>query len=303
MKIILLSLLLSQMHAHAAYPLEEDKLLRMQLKDGDEKGNGGDMCESRIKNIKRDISEWIEDGNAIDLHLPAGVNLNQYNTGMAKAMAETRVFCSNKSVFVQGVEKTCKNFQDANYYPRIVCNFERFMNSTDEDQYLNIHHEYANIAMLEKNDGTSSNYYISNQITGSLHPVVANKLMIGSQYPAMDNRIETIKVNEQANADLGFQEYKSLLNRAARTLAPVQMTESFDSGAARSITFAHFSQRRTDCDPRFLEVQAKSGETIEGRVSKTLSGARITDSQLVDMEIISIKPDGHIGSVRVFYCP
>src|SRR5207253_11459999 len=78
------------------------------------------------------------------------------------------VSCVDEQIFVGSAEKTCKNFAAADGSLNIQCNANRFMATSNSDQYILVHHEYAGLAGFEVNTGESSNYQISNQITRGL---------------------------------------------------------------------------------------------------------------------------------------
>ncbi|MFL5813526.1 MAG: hypothetical protein ACJ763_08105 [Bdellovibrionia bacterium] len=160
-------------------------------------GNGGDICEDRIKTIRDDIASWIDKGGPAKLSLPSNISLERYNAGMLTEIARAKVSCTNDKVTVESVEKTCKNIIDPKLGSQIVCNRNQLMNDTsDSDQYVLIHHEYAGLAGLEKSDGGDSIYPISNQISGYLENEVVKKLVVSQQElvdcVAMDSSTEPV---------------------------------------------------------------------------------------------------------------
>ena len=140
-----------------------------------EKGNGGDICEDRFISVRDDIRSWIAAGGAAGLTLPGNIQLAQYESRMTTEISESRVSCTDQRVVVEGAEKTCKYYFTQNNTPHIVCNAARFMATSDSDQYVLVHHEYAGLAGFEVNDGPSSQYSISNQITEYLQDEVVKK--------------------------------------------------------------------------------------------------------------------------------
>jgi hypothetical protein len=147
--------------------------------EGHGPGNGGDTCEKRIKEIRDDIAQWIENGGPVELQLPANVSESQYSAKMSKQLARAIVSCQDGPIHIGSVEKTCKNFTDSGGRSQIVCNISRFMRETSEsDQYVLTHHEYAGLAGLESNENESSNYSISSQLNGYLETVEVKRLAL-----------------------------------------------------------------------------------------------------------------------------
>ncbi|MFL5815759.1 MAG: hypothetical protein ACJ763_19480 [Bdellovibrionia bacterium] len=144
----------------------------------DKGGNGGDICENRIKLIREDIDSWIQKGGSSGLRLPAETNLSQYNAKMRDQASKATVSCTDQDIAVGNSQKTCKNFLDDAGSPRIVCNFKRFMATPEASQYVLVHHEYAGLAGFEVNNGEESRYEISNQLTKYLQNQVVKKLAV-----------------------------------------------------------------------------------------------------------------------------
>jgi ankyrin repeat protein len=136
-----------------------------QLIDGQDRGNGGDLCEMRFNEIRNDFQNWILNGGSGSLQLPYGITLIQYDSTMLEQMSKAIVSCTQKVLSVGVAEKTCLNFTDDQGRPRILCNFDRFMKTTDSQQYVLVHHEYAGLARFEVNNGEKSDYSISAQIS------------------------------------------------------------------------------------------------------------------------------------------
>lgn len=145
-------------------------------------GNGGDVCESRIQTIRNDISAWITKNGSAALKLPKGLPLAQFNTSMMNAFTKTSVACVDENLFVGAAEKTCKNMITQFGKSLIQCNYARFMATTETEQYMLIHHEYAGVAGFEVNSGEESDYAISRQITGYLQDQVVKRLVVRSTY-------------------------------------------------------------------------------------------------------------------------
>ncbi len=145
---------------------------------GREGGNGGDICERRIKEIRDDISSWLSKGGANGLALPPQTTPASYVVAMQNAISDTEVSCVSETLRIGESEKTCINSVSNKGVRRIFCNIDRFQKTADSDQYVLVHHEYAGRAGLEINEGESSQYAISNQITGFLEDQIVKRLAI-----------------------------------------------------------------------------------------------------------------------------
>ena len=145
---------------------------------GDKTGNGGDLCEDRIKNIRDDVSSWINAGGDANLVLPSGTTVDTYGRSMLGAAKSAAISCTTDEVSISGLSKTCKNFYDASNRLQILCNVDRFNKLSDDGQYVLIHHEYAGAARLEVNDEDGSHYSISNQISEFLTTQLVRKLAV-----------------------------------------------------------------------------------------------------------------------------
>ncbi len=145
--------------------------------NGTDTGNGGDICEDRIKIVRDDIASWIKKGGHSALALSDGMNADRYSTLMLGAISQTKVSCTDEVIFVGQAEKTCKNFSNEGT-ARIVCNAKRFLSTDESSQYVLVHHEYAGITGVEINNGEESNYSISDQISGFLVDLVVKKLAV-----------------------------------------------------------------------------------------------------------------------------
>lgn len=135
---------------------------------GYDHGNGGDMCENQFKSVREMLSNWIVKGGSKDLRLPAGISHEKYRFEMLKKMQTAKVSCIENKLMVGSAEKTCKNFVAADGSLNILCNSDRFMATSNYEQYILVHHEYAGLAGFEVNNKEDSNYEISNQIINGL---------------------------------------------------------------------------------------------------------------------------------------
>ncbi len=165
---------------------------------GSESGGGGDLkTERRIKDIRDDILEWINQGGARDLRFSGKINYSDYLYGNAKKgvygmleallpgavtitafnRREKNPSKRNLNTIVYGSPKVCKGYiEDGEAY--IVCSKEKFWELSDSEQYQQVHHEYAGLARLERNNKSDSDYSLSSQITDYLEEKKVLKLAI-----------------------------------------------------------------------------------------------------------------------------
>ena len=159
------------------------------LAQGNGVGGGGDSQESRVNDIREDILSWIKKGGSKALIFPPDITLKEYNKKMTELLQPKAVVVSfvekdhdydeEKQVVVYGKNKTCRGFLSRiDNRPNILCHISRFKSTTPSDQYRLIHHEYAGLGYLERNDGAASDYNISNQITDFLAKVRVSKLAL-----------------------------------------------------------------------------------------------------------------------------
>lgn len=154
-------------------------LLSMNSSAGNEKGNGGDICENKMRNISNDIKSWLLKDEYKGLQLPEDLEEESYKHGMLKAIKKSLLSCTTDKVFIGKAEKTCINFQDDNGDTRVKCNFDRFMKTAEDKEYQLMHHEFAGVAGFETNNGEEkSDYKISIQINKFLKKEEVLKLGI-----------------------------------------------------------------------------------------------------------------------------
>lgn len=155
---------------------------------GGDSGGGGDALEGRVNEIRSDLLNWIEKGGAKELTLPADISYGEYFDKMSDILENKKVALSftYEAVKVKGVEKTCRGafvitktlFSEKKSNPQILCNITRFKETPEPKQYSLIHHEYAGLVNIEKNDGSASDYEISNQLTDFLEDKIVKKLAV-----------------------------------------------------------------------------------------------------------------------------
>jgi hypothetical protein len=144
-------------------------------------GGGGDASETRVSDIRSDILSWIKKDGAKGLTLPSEISYGEYTDKMTDILQPKKVVVSftDNVVLVNKVEKTCRGFiSKVDSKDHILCNIKRYKETSDSEQYKLIHHEFAGLINLEKNEGASSDYKISTQITDFLTQQTVLKLAV-----------------------------------------------------------------------------------------------------------------------------
>jgi|GEM_PF-5529066 len=152
-------------------------------------GGGGADEEAKFHSIRKEIKSWIEKGGSKGLVFPEGMAREDYDKFMLQYLAPNYVavaFVENDhsedpelQVSVDGLPKTCRGyFAQKDHSPRVICNLTRFNNTPEAGQYRLIHHEFAGLANLEKNEGAASDYVISDQLTAHLEEAVYSRLVL-----------------------------------------------------------------------------------------------------------------------------
>jgi len=204
-------------------------------------GGGGDLkTEGRIDEIRSDLLKWISEGGAKRLELSQGTTYEAYVKTMEDFLRPQEVVVTaiktseenpnddELSVRVDGQPKTCKGFfSKKDHRPHILCNVERFWETSEADQYRLVHHEYAGLALLEKNYGAASDYSISRQITDFLVPVTVLRLAVKNNRSIseeMDARC-TISLNfgisEERKKEKQYEQILENSNSLAGAFAPM----------------------------------------------------------------------------------
>lgn len=171
-------------------------------------GNGGDMCENRFKLISDDIRLWILNLGSAGLKLPVELSYTQYNQGMLQQISSAKVSCTDEKIFIGESEKTCKNYVAKDGKTHINCNVNRFMNTSESDQYILVHHEYAGLAGFEVNTGEDSNYEISNQLSEYLENKLVKKLAV--KKPSISSWEDPFDEKSCQGEDISLQEVAHL---------------------------------------------------------------------------------------------
>ncbi len=111
-------------------------------------------------------------------------------------------------VNVKNKPKTCRGFRSVkDKQLHILCNLERFESLSQSKKYRQarkyriVHHEYAGLVGIEKNNGAHSDYYYSKQITGKLKEEKVLRLPIKIDYNSWQEKfypthtiIEKVKI-------------------------------------------------------------------------------------------------------------
>jgi hypothetical protein len=159
-------------------------------------GGGGDATELRVNEIRSDILEWLNTEGPKGLIFPPALSYGEYVSKMKDILQPKKVIIGfvekddstndELQVSVNGTPKTCRGFfSRKDQAPHILCNIERFKNTSESEQYKLIHHEYAGLVKVENNEGPASDYALSSQITDFLVKQTVLKLAIKKQtsYP------------------------------------------------------------------------------------------------------------------------
>lgn len=165
---------------------------------GGESGGGGDPCENRIQSIRDDIGDWILKGGQRGLELPSTVTADTYARKMSGAIQAARVACvkpgdQDYPIQVNGTAKVCRFDAGRSL---ILCDYNTFMDSTrtsESDQYVLIHHEFAGLAGIENPNGDVSTYTVSKQISGFLVDTIVKKLAVGTATHTGNQRTPCLK--------------------------------------------------------------------------------------------------------------
>ncbi|WP_408098899.1 hypothetical protein ACJVC5_08265 [Peredibacter sp. HCB2-198] len=148
---------------------------------GGESGGGGDSLEERVDEIRADILTWINAGGSKSLVLPNDITHENYVSLMTDILQPKKVVLGfeESEINVGGVPKTCRGYiSKENQRPHILCNIARFKGTGEAEQYRLIHHEYAGLVRIEKNDGAASDYAISSQLTDYLRRKTVLRLAV-----------------------------------------------------------------------------------------------------------------------------
>lgn len=150
--------------------------------------NDLDASKLRFNEIRSDIATWIAKGGSSNLKL-SSIDHAEYVSKMTEILKEKKVNISfleqddatndELKVNIDGSPKTCRGFISAqDSRPNIICNLDRFKNTDEASQYSLVHHEFAGLVGVERNDGAASDYSVSSQITSYLSRQKVLKLAV-----------------------------------------------------------------------------------------------------------------------------
>ena len=201
---------------------------------GGSSGGGGQRCQDVFESRRKDIADWIQAGadsvkngtepvgSALLDFKKSNTNLADYDQKMLAKIALTKtgegdqsaIGCTDKAedVMVDGKYKTCKAFGTSDQ-AQILCYSGilqdgkwtgGFMGSSDDDQYWQVHHEFAVLSGFEDQADRDSDYELSDQLVGrSGYPgfIVTEQVRKIALKPASESE-QSGAINQCQNLDL-----------------------------------------------------------------------------------------------------
>ena len=280
---------------------------------GNDKGNGGDLCEARFYQIRNDLVNWIDFGGSNGLQLPSTISISQYNNSMKTQLLKSTVECVSEKLKLNGVEKTCIN-RILDEKSHIVCNLERFKEITQSDQYVLVHHEYAGLAGLETNEGVISNYDISNQVSGFLKTSTVKKLSIASDLFESQISCNSEITHFVAQMTKGNLSFSLTAKNAWKVLNLPEISNLVKDKTLTDVNFRmsinscswNFDDGKISCREKNLNIffknkfgNVKSLNFPEVQISTGILGVGINSSQSVSL--LMSGPDKKITSLNLNY--
>jgi hypothetical protein len=200
----------------------------MAARTGQE-GGGGDASDARVNEIRSDLLNWINNGGAQELTLPKDISYGQYFDSMTDILQPKKVIVefTNDKVLVKKVEKTCKGFIDRQSdQAHIQCNILRFKETSEAQQYRLIHHEYAGLVSIERNEGALSDYEISSQVTDYLEAKTVLRLAVKKSVKAppvvfKDEAEKACSLKRDEIEKTLFEEFENKVARASKGLSVI----------------------------------------------------------------------------------
>ena len=248
---------------------------------GTETGGGGDASEVRVNEIRADILKWIEAEGAKGLVFPGDMSYGEYVSNMVEVLQPQKVIIAftEEKVIYDNAEKTCRGyFEETKSEFNILCNISRFAKTTPSDQYKLIHHEYAGLARVEKNEGAISDYNLSSQITNFLNEETVLRLSVKK----MTKQSCTIYARDEDKLYLNYHDIiKSLKKKKYKTtsqeLAEYSIEEFFFSCTESSLASSYINEQGLSlfhCDKMHANLTLKNNKSGElqkfvGSFSKT----------------------------------
>ncbi len=256
-----------------------------------ESGDNGSVFEERVNEIRSDLLRWIKNEGAKGLRYPKNISYNTYVTDMSIILQKEQVsiiFTEDKVIY-DNSEKTCKGIIDElSSEMHIICNTSRFANTTKADQYKLVHHEYAGLARIEKNEGAASDYNLSSQITDFITSENILQLSIQKNQRKSCN----LYINEEDKLFLGFHNIiKSLKNKkyiiSSRNEAQYSIESLFfncEAAAIKSINMIELEPSVYNCNHLSAELILNndlSGEELSFIGYSSFDGLRPTQAKAV----------------------
>lgn len=249
---------------------------------GGESGGGGDSLEERVNIIRADILKWINAGGARSLKLPADVSHEDYASLMTDILRPQKVVLgfAESEIFVGGIPKTCRSFISAeNSMPHILCNIARFKGTSESDQYRLIHHEYAGLVRLERNDGAASDYEISSQLTDYLRVQTILRLAVINETQGETDGFDPLEELKE-----GQNNYNEAYSKYLRNLAILDETKKENTEITARLrdflfpdaviqkTIRACSENFSTLTSKFIKELTAENQSILDEATKNLKG-------------------------------
>lgn len=218
---------------------------------GNSSGGGGDASEARVDEIRADILNWIAKDGARELKLPDDITYADYTSKMTEILQPKKVvvtfitknadYNSDLQVDIDGRPKTCRGFLKWGE-PQIICNTQRFANTSESDQYRLIHHEFAGLKEIEKNENAASDYSISSQLTDYL--VVQQILRLNVKQSSVRSQViftSTIYNSPKVAGEKGCAEARTMALSSAKVQCYKAGNEKCETFSEAKIASTHGS--------------------------------------------------------------
>lgn len=248
---------------------------------------GGDLCEDRIQSIRDDLKKWIIEGGSQTLKLPAGFTAQKYKDEMLEKIQTTSVRCVGNGdagypVTVEGSAKVCR-FDRSGSANLITCDYKKFQDMSESNQYVLVHHEYAGLADVERPNGSDSDYSVSNQISGSLVDQVVKKLAVRTaSYGFKDIPAERVtdyakalslaiqKNNNNYKCEVPGRYYPGAIDYEGANGASLEAKRAKMKESGGTLTFI-FDQTKRDLDSRkYVNTIVSNGTDVTSVVTEAL---------------------------------
>lgn len=221
----------------APIPTAAASALRTNLSPlgGSNGGGGGDM-ESEFKEIALNISQWIRSGRSAALTLPSEITADKYRNAMIQELQSFSIEMVARPVFFGGTEKTCVSARvpaiqqirsSSPVRNKIICNQDLFRQTYTNNingAFRLVHHEFAGLAGVERNQGQDSDYRVSDQISKYLREQRIYRLPVSEFSARTPTELKTFSCNEmevvQTYIETGSDHLYDEKGRFAGQIAP-----------------------------------------------------------------------------------